>query len=286
MSILLEEPLNIFLLQETLWMVTKSVGTANYDFDFEHLFRCEHKWQLPKSLTAVARVGARDDYEVFYNGLRQEGVSLIHSPSDHLLCSELPHWYPLISDLTPRSIWFDEMPDIEQIVQEFEWPIFIKGSRQTSKHQKSLSIIESLEAFAHVREQYANDPILHWQGVVCREYVELRSIPGGDDNTIPPSFEFRTFWWKGELVGAGHYWFEGERYVWTSQEQRDALEIAEEVARRVKVPFLVVDVAQRVDGKWIVIECNDGQECGYAGVSPIALWKNIIALESRDIGSM
>jgi len=45
------------------------------------------------------------------------------------------------------------------------------------------------------------------------------------------------------------------------------------------VLVLVVDVAQSIDGRWIVIECNDGQESGYAGVSPIGLWQNIIALE-------
>jgi hypothetical protein len=45
------------------------------------------------------------------------------------------------------------------------------------------------------------------------------------------------------------------------------------------VPFLVVDVAQDVDGRWWVIECNDGQEAGYAGVSPFALWQRVVELE-------
>jgi hypothetical protein len=33
------------------------------------------------------------------------------------------------------------------------------------------------------------------------------------------------------------------------------------------------------DGNWIVIECNDGQESGYAGVLPLAMWAKMIAIE-------
>lgn len=280
MSILIEERLNLFLLQESIWLITKPVGKSNYDFQFEQFFRCEHKWQLPPSINAIARVGARNDYTDFYEQLKQDDIHLIHSPTEHMRASELPHWYPLIADLTPRSRWFSEMPTLETIVEEFDFPIFVKGSRQTSKHQKGLSIIDSADAFNRLSEQYKIDPILHWQDVVCREYLQLRPIAGDDDTSIPPSFEFRTYWYKGQLVGAGRYWFEMPKYNWTPKEKADALKIAEEAAKRVNVPFLVIDVAQKVDGQWIVIECNDGQESGYADISPIALWKNIIAVEN------
>ena len=59
------------------------------------------------------------------------------------------------------------------------------------------------------------------------------------------------------------------------------MSLAREVASRIGVPFLVVDVAQTVEGKWIAIECNDGQESGYAGVPPIALWNNLIEIERK-----
>ena len=52
------------------------------------------------------------------------------------------------------------------------------------------------------------------------------------------------------------------------------------------VPFLVVDLAMTATGRWIVIECNDGQESGYAGVSPIGLWQTILKTEEeRQIGN-
>ena len=47
------------------------------------------------------------------------------------------------------------------------------------------------------------------------------------------------------------------------------------------LPFIVIDIAQKADGNWVIIECNDGQESGYASVSPIALWQEIIDIEKR-----
>lgn len=284
MSILIEQKLNLFKLQKILWMVTRPTNKSVYDFPFKQFFECQSSWQLPPSITAVARIGAIDDYENFYQELSKDGIQLIHTPDEHLKSSELPYWYPILSDLTPRSIWFSERPNIKQITEAFEFPLFLKGSRQTSRHQRSLSIIENADALEDALKQYALDPILHWQQIVCREYVELRPIGEAHHEQIPASFEFRTFWWRGELVGAGRYWID-KHYQWTAQEQEDALDVARTTVQRLNVPFLVVDVAQGVDGRWILIECNDAQESGYADISPFNLWKNILAIEHKRADS-
>jgi hypothetical protein len=41
--------------------------------------------------------------------------------------------------------------------------------------------------------------------------------------------------------------------------------------------------AQDQQGRWIVIECNDGQESGYAGVSPIGMWQHIVEIERKSL---
>jgi hypothetical protein len=83
----------------------------------------------------------------------------------------------------------------------------------------------------------------------------------------------------GVRADAGPYWASFAPYAWTPAEERAALAVAAEAARRVAVPFLVIDVAQTTDGAWIVIERNDAQESGYAGVSPFALWQRVIERE-------
>jgi hypothetical protein len=42
---------------------------------------------------------------------------------------------------------------------------------------------------------------------------------------------------------------------------------------------VVIDIAQTITGEWIVIECNDAQESGYAAISPFSLWQNTIDVE-------
>jgi hypothetical protein len=130
-------------------------------------------------------------------------------------------------------------------------------------------------------EVYRKDPILRWQRVVCREFIPLRPVEDPAPDRIPSSFEFRTFWWRGELVGFGPYWWQGLRYLASDEERESGLSVAREVASRLNITFLVVDIAQTLDGRWIVIECNDGQESGYAGVSPLGLWQNLLRIEKN-----
>jgi hypothetical protein len=228
--------------------LNKTIRIPSYDFDFRQFFRCQHPMELPESCVAVSRAGPRVHYQKFYDSLLDDGVQLLHNPETHLLCSELPYWYPYIEALTPRSIWFDEIPDVETIMAHFEWPVFVKGARQTSRHSKRLSIIEGADAYERMRQAYAQDQILHHQQFVCREFVPLRKVSDVDGDLIPASFEFRTFWWRGQFVGSGRYWVDAPAYRWTESEKADAIAVAKQVAAALPVPFLVVDVGQLTDG--------------------------------------
>ena len=274
----------IILLEDAVCLLVKPIGLPIYDFDFRKWFHCRGSYERPSEMSAIARVGAVTDYSRFYLECKTEGVTLIHSPDEHLRASQLNRWYPLISDLTPRSVCFKGKPTLADVKAQFSWPVFMKGARQTSRHQRKLSIIESDAQFYEAIESFSRDPILAWQDIVCREFVSLRQLNDSDkDSTkLPRSFEFRTFWWKGKLAGAGRYWWEGAPYDWTQSERIAALAIGEEVARQLNVTFLVVDLAQTADGLWIAIECNDGQESGYAGVSPIGLWQKVVDFERES----
>lgn len=269
----------ILHVENAVWVVHAPTGVPIYDFAFDRLLACRRPFQLPGEVEALARVGAIADYDEYYARWLDDGVRLIHSPDEHRRASELAAWYPLLADMTPKSVWGREPPDVDLITSELGWPIFVKGSRQTSHHKKSLSIVEGPEAYARVLDEYGRDSILHWQEMVCREYVPLRPVETVALDRVPSSFEFRTFWWRGHLVGFGRYWWEGKLYEPTADERAQAVAVAHEAARRVDVALLVVDVAQAADGRWIVIECNDGQEAGYAGISPVGLWQALIATE-------
>ena len=270
-----------FIVQDCLWVISRPVGVPSYDFDFRGLLECRTPYDISTDLPGVARVGAISNYPEFFLQSRAMGINLVHSPGDHERCSTLPAWYPLIESDTPRSRWYREVPAFSEIENEFTLPVFIKGARQTSKHKASASIVRNRSEFEIAVAHFRSDPILHWQEFVCREFTELRPVSGGADGKVPASFEFRTFWWNGELVGAGRYWLDAVPYDWSASERSAALEVAHRTARAVDCTFLVVDLAQRADGRWIVIECNDGMESGYAGASPLGIWQAITAHEAR-----
>ena len=266
-------------IDNSLWVWSNPTGVGIYDFDFRSFLPCSQPWERPQEVTAVGRCGAFDDYSSDYDRLLGDGIRLINNPQQHEKASELSQWYPLLEERTPRSMVYQETPSGAAVAESFQFPVFVKGSRQTSRHQKSLSIAHSPAEFDQVMKRYASDSILNWQSVVVREFVALRPVEKNSQGRIDSSFEFRTFWWKGQLVGAGRYWWEGCVYQWSAAERTDALRLAESAARVMDVPFLVIDLAMTMNGEWIVIECNDGQESGYAGVFPISLWQNILEIE-------
>ena len=249
-----------------------------YDFDFRQYF--ESKPVITNNpLPVVLRMGAIDNYEGLCNVLMEYDLCLINSNTQHEMASLLPNWYPKIKEFTPRSVWYETLPTAATILEDFTFPVFLKGERQTNRHSKGMSIANNLADLENILHYWKQDTILGWQRLICREFVKLKKIaePAGDK--IQPSKEFRIFLWKNIIVGIGHYWTEFEKIELTASETTHITNLAEEISKIVDVPFLVVDVAQKADGEWIVIELNDGQESGYAGVNKLQLWQKIIDIE-------
>ncbi len=282
-----DKPTELALVEERLWVVSRRTGLAVYDFDFSSAFRVRHPAMVRAPITAVARLGAVEDYSSVFEMWRSRGVEFINNPEDVSLADDLSKWYPRLQDVTPKSVVFDSFPAAAQIDAAIGWPVFLKGVRQTNRHDASLAIARSATDLERIASAWSDNPILAPQRVAARAFIPLRPIErAGHENKLQRSFEFRTFWWRGQLVGAGPYWTDCSKYEWNAREQREALMLAGEAARRIDVGFLCVDVAQTAQGQWIVIEVNDAQRSGYAGVPPIALWRRVIELQAADHGSM
>jgi len=275
------ENLDFIFLEEAVWIAKAKIGVPIYDFEFDNFFACSRPFYRPEKIKVVGRFGVTSNYEGLFDSLKNEGIELVHTPSQYLLASDLTYWYKHISDLTPESRWVEQPPEVKEIEKHFDYPIFVKGSRQTSRHKATLSIIHTHEEYQNCVNEFKQNPVLHWQKFVIREFIKLRKVEAKLTEKIPPSFEFRTFWWKGKLAGAGSYWKDFANYDWTELEKTQAVNLAKTAVERLKIPFIVIDIAQKADGNWVIIECNDGQESGYASISPIALWQKIIDIEKK-----
>lgn len=272
--------MNVLLLEDALGIVSAPVGVTAYDFDFGLHFSCTHPYQFPQGTPGILRIGAVQAYEAEYAEKLLWGLKLVNSLEQHVLASELEAWYPHIADLTPRTKIYESLPTADEVESDFSWPVFIKGSRQTSKHNPDLSIVGDRSHYERVRDLYQADPILSWQKPVIREFISLAPAAGQVPGKVRASIEFRSFWWHGQCVGVGRYWHQLREY--DTPDVRIGLAMAQTVAKRLKVPFLVVDFAKAASGDWLIIECNDAQEAGYAAVSPQSLWRQILDLATRQ----
>jgi hypothetical protein len=265
------------LLEDKIWIKTQKQGVAAYDFEFHPLFAIRRpRASTQKSL--ILRAGPIADYPQLYKEEAERGFELINTPKQHRLASDLEAWYPLLKGMTPRSKVYPSFPEVEELEQDFDYPIFIKGHRQTAKHSAALSIAKNRSDLLRIRAAYAQDAILHWQSVVVREYIALQPLGAKAEGKVPLSYEFRSFWWRGELLAAGPYWSDFADYHWSATEQQDALALAKRAVDALNVPFIVIDLALTAAGDWIIIECNDAQESGYAGLNRIELWQRLLEL--------
>jgi ATP-grasp domain, R2K clade family 3 len=271
-------PRDLFLLEDRLPLLTAPTRIASYDYDFRAHFSCRSLLAPPPS-PVVARLGAIDDYPALHRALLADQLHLVHDPDQHARCSLASRWAPLLADLTPDTWVADTLPPVHTVAERFGWPVFIKGDRQTSRHSAQLSVARTPDDYDRIRAAWSHDPILHWQRAAVRRFVPLRKVADRPEG-LPASFEFRVFCWRGAAVSAGPYWT-SHAYTATPAEADALLRLAEAAARRVDVPFLVVDVAQAATGEWLVIECNDGQESGYAGNVPLVLWRAVLDRAAR-----
>lgn len=111
--------MNIARLEHKLVVVSETVGVAVYDFDFDLNFQCEHPYMFEGEELCVLRIGPIADYSSEFEEKRAIGLRLVNTPDEHRRASELEYWYPHISDLTPHSQVYDELPPASAV--EAEW---------------------------------------------------------------------------------------------------------------------------------------------------------------------
>ena len=257
-------------------VLLRKTGNDVYDFNFRNHFECK---SVVSGIDApvLLHIGAIKDYAAVEKALKEMGMATLISEEEHIRCSTIECWYPLIKDRTPFTKIYDELPSTDNLLQDFSFPVFIKGSRQTNHHKKSQCIIENVEAYEKLRDEWKLDDILSWQKAAVREYIPLQIIDEYSfPDIVPMSYEFRFFYFEGKCMAYGPYWYMGKKYALQKEDLVRVLELTDWASKQLDVPFLAIDVAKTLSGDWIVIEVNDAQESGFVGVNPIVLWNNII----------
>lgn len=258
----------------------------SYDFEFEKYLTFRHPIYLPESARCIARVGAIADYQQFFDTLSTAGLSLINEPDQSRRANNLQIWAPLLADLTPATLVFDGAVDVARVEDELGYPLFVKTVQQTLGHRRDLAFVDDREGLLRSITAYRSAPTLAGQALAIRKRVPLRKLKQqGPAERVPACVEYRVFLLYGSIVGLGAYWTEGRSKNLDAHEE-EVRTLALQVHARLQVPFLTVDIGQLEDGSFSVIETNDAQECGYAGIEPHSLWENVIAHYSGVEGKL
>jgi hypothetical protein len=229
-----------------------------------------------------------EDYARLEAGLAERGYALVTTTAAYQHCYFLPEWYEALGgETTARSIWFPgrtfDMADVTKRLQgEFgDRSVVLKDYVKSRKHEWfDACFIRSVADEAEINRVVSNFLRLQGDslvgGLVFREFIEFKRIGNHSKSRMPLVREFRFFVFNGKLVTQAPYWGEGQYDGETPNP-----EFVAPLLPRIKSRFFAIDVAQKDDGSWLVMELNDGGSAGVPEGGDVAEFYSRLAAVSR-----
>lgn len=207
-------------------------------------------------------------YSSLYEALSKRNINLINSPAEYKHCHYLPESYSLIEGFTPKTVSIRQNSElnIDEIIKRLEIfgdkPLILKDYVKSRKHEwneacfiPSASNREAVERIVKRFIELQGDDLN--EGLVFREFIEFQPLAVHSQSQMPLTKEFRLFFLDGELLESFEYWDEGDY-----SGIRPPANIFADVAKQIKSRFFTMDIAQRIDGEWLIVELGDGQVAG------------------------
>lgn len=212
----------------------------------------------------IGRYSVLPFYDEIERGLALQGSRLINSWAEHRYMADFDYYFD-IKDLTPKTYFsLAEVPDRGG-------PWVVKGCTNSRKHQWDTHMFASTKAEAiAVAVRLGQDDLIGTQKLLVREFVPLVTLETGI-NGLPFANEHRCFFLGEALLSTGFYWTQSEQ---TGVLAPEGLAVARRAAKAIaqKATFFAIDVAEKQDGGWTVIEVNDGQMAGLSLNDPTVLY--------------
>jgi len=198
---------------------------------------------------------------------------LFTTPENYLWSHDLPRWYAVLKELTPRSsiISWKKPPTLEQVAALVgltfgSKSVMVKDFLKSRKHEwfDACFIRDASDATEVIRVasnfiRLQGDDF--YGGLVFREFLSLKQVGIHTKSRMPLVQEFRTFFLRGQPFATYRYWTEGATYI-ESLDAHPPASWLQAVGARLGTSFAALDIAQDVEGKWWVIEVNDGNSAG------------------------
>ncbi|MFB9993536.1 ATP-grasp domain-containing protein [Deinococcus oregonensis] len=209
-------------------------------------------------------------YAALYGALLEKQWRLINTPAQYRHTHYLPESYPLIAPHSPLTRWLpaqaaeDAGPaDLINLLAPFgARAVIVKDYVKSRKHEWHdacfIPDASATEAALKVIQTFLDRQGSEFQGgVVLREFEAFMPLTQHSKSGMPLTREYRLFFAAGQIIGAYEYWEEGDY-----PGEAVPLELFKAVGKQIQSRFLTMDIAQRTDGVWRIMELGDGQVAG------------------------
>ncbi len=235
--------------------------------DFTHS-RTDHRI-LAGDRLVVARYCALPFGKELQNDLLAHDCALINSYRQHRFVADLGWWYEVLGpELTPCTWrWLEELPE--------KGPFVLKGETNSRKDRWRTHMYAETSCDARmVAGRLMEDSLISQQAIYIREFKQFAKHKD-DLSGCPVSEEYRFFCLDGQVLSSGFYWSQHVEELGVHPTPPAAIDF---VAKKVLpllnglVRFVAVDVALDIDGRWWVVELNDGQMSGLSENDPATMY--------------
>lgn len=213
--------------------------------------------------------------------LRLNYSQLINSYHQHQWIANFDY-YEDLEDFTAKSY------DSNNFWQAPEGAYVVKGRTNSRKHQWKTHMFAAskLEA-VKIGAELLQDGLLCSQGIIYREFIPLNVLEVDDISGLPYANEWRFFFYKRTMLTYGFYWSSSkDDTIKSARMSDDGLAFAHQVADVAAdyANFYVLDIAERKNGGWALIEVNDAQMSGLSENAPETLYGELKAALELDAG--
>ena len=233
----------------------------------------ESRADIRPEQTVIGRYSVLPYYNELEEDIKKLGGKLINSHLQHQMVSDIQNWYPYLSDFTPKT-WLR----LEDVPADYTGPFFLKGNINSRKQLfKTHSFAANRKEMLDVYFRLMEDSLIQHQGVCIREFVNLKQYGINDITGCPVSKEFRIILYRDKIVAKGYYWSDySEELNYPNPSEIDESLVQEAIKRMGDQANLwCLDVAQKEDGSWMVVELGDAQMAGLSAIQPDEFYKNL-----------
>lgn len=219
-------------------------------------------------------------YRALHDEARALNVTLLNDPTQHHVAEDLSRTVAALGTLTAKTAVVERAEQLDTALGLIAPPVFVRGALTSAKAQGWSACVAKDAGGA---KALVSTLLADGRGpALVREMLPLRRLERVQQG-FPVAREYRLFVLDADVLALGSYWEEQDPFGrLTERDEQEIRTLAHEVAKRVKVPWLAVDVGQLESGEWRVIETGDPCSAALGSVQPRVLLSAVAAgLEAR-----